>query len=133
VYVPLAELDVVPAPTRARLTAAGVMSPERFLRVTADGAQRRAWAERTSIPLPELESARARVALVMHRGIGLERAHDLAALGIHTRADLAAWPADALAAAIAHRRPGDRRNRFLERRARVWTSGLGDATRGGAR
>jgi predicted flap endonuclease-1-like 5' DNA nuclease len=133
VYVPLAGLDVVPAPTRARLAAAGATSPERFLRETAGEARRRAWAARTSIPLPDLESARARVALVMHRGIGLERAHDLAALGIHTRADLAAWPADALAAAIARRRPGDRRNPFLERRARVWTSGLGDATTGDAR
>jgi predicted flap endonuclease-1-like 5' DNA nuclease len=132
-YAPLAELDVVPAPARARLAEAGVTSPERFLRETEDDAKRRALAGRTSIPLSDLESARDRVALVMHRGIGLERAHDLAALGIHTRTDLAAWPADRLAAAIARRRPGDRRNRFLERRARVWTSGLGDVTTGGAR
>ena len=118
VYVPLAGLDVVPAATRARLSAAGLVSPERFLRETSDA---------------ELESARAQVALVMHRGIGLERTHDLAALGIRTRGDLARWRADALAAAIAQRHPGDRRNRFLERRARVWTSGLGDARAGGAR
>ena len=75
--------------------------------------------------LAELESARGQVALVMHRGIGLERTHDLAALGIRTRDDLARWSPDALAAAIAQRHPRDRRNRFLDRRARVWTSGLG--------
>ena len=132
-YVPLAELDVVPVSTRQRLAAAGVASPERLLRETADGASRAALAARTSIPLADLDEARARVALVMHRGIGLERAHDLAGLGIRTRADLAAFPADALASAIARRRPGDRRNPFLERRARVWTGGLGDATTGGAR
>ena len=133
VYVPLAGLDVVPAATRARLSAAGLESPERFLRETSDAGRRRGWAIRTSIPLAELESARAQVALVMHRGIGLERTHDLAALGIRTRDDLARWRADALAAAIAQRHPGDRRNRFLERRARVWTRGLGDARAGGAR
>ena len=133
VYVPLAGLDVLPAATRGRLSAAGLVSPERFLRETAEAAQRSAWAARTSLPLAELESARAHVALVMHRGIGLERAHDLAALGIRTREDLARWPAGALAAAIAQRRPGDRRNPFLERRARVWTSGLREPTAGGAR
>jgi len=132
-YVPLGGLDVIPASVRAPLSAAGLASPERFLRETADASARRAWAARASIPLADLESARARVALVMHRGIGLQRAHDLAALGIHTRADLAAWPADALAAAIARGRPGDPRNRFLERRARVWTNGLRDATGDGAR
>jgi len=132
-YVPLAGLDVLPESVRARLAAAGMSSPERFLRATADPASRRACAERASIPLPEIETARARVVLVMHRGIGLERAHDLAALGIHTREDLAAWRADALAAAIAGRRPGDPRNRFLERRARVWTNGVGGVTADAAR
>jgi hypothetical protein len=132
-YVPLAGLDVIPASVRVRLAAAGLSSPEQFLRETKDAPSRRACAVRTSIPLADLESARDRVALVMHRGIGLERAHELGALGIRTRSDLAAWPADALAAAIARRRPGDPRNRFLERRARVWTSGLEDATTGVAR
>jgi hypothetical protein len=133
VYVPLTGLDVVPATTQARLSAAGLVSPERFLRETSDAGRRRAWAMRTSIPLAELESARAQVALVMHRGIGLERVHDLAALGIRTRDELGRWRSDALAAAIAQRHPGDRRNPFLERRARVWTSGLGEPRAGGAR
>jgi hypothetical protein len=133
VFVPLAGLDVIPGSVRTRLAAAGLASPERFLRETKDAESRQALAVRASIPLADLESARARVALVMHRGIGLERAHDLGALGIYTRADLAAWPAEALAAAVAARRPGDPRNPFLERRARVWTNGLRDATRGDAR
>src|SRR4029079_3135132 len=94
-YVPLAGLDVLPESVRARLAAAGMSSPERFLRLTAYPASRGACAERAALALPEIETARARVVLVMHRGIGLERAHDLAALGIHTREDLAAWRADA--------------------------------------
>jgi len=59
--------------------------------------------------------------------------HDLDALGIRTLDDLAPWSAEDLAAAIAEGHPHDRRNRFLARRARVWTSGLGDATTGDAR
>jgi hypothetical protein len=133
VYLPLAGLDVLPVGLRTRLRDLGMTSPERFLRETAEASTRPDWAARTSTTVADLEWARARVALVMHRGIGLERAHDLAALGIHTRADLAAWPPEALAAAIARRRPGDPRNTFLERRARVWTRGLPDAREDGAR
>jgi len=133
VYVPFARLDVVPAVVRARLRAAGIESPEQLLRVTASPSDRAEWAERTALPLEELEAARARVALVVHRGLGLGRVHDLDALGIRTLDDLAPWSAEDLAAAMAERRPHDRRNRFLARRARVWTSGLGDATTGDAR
>ena len=133
VYVPFARLDVVPAVVRARLRAAGIESPEQLLRATASPSDRAEWAERTALPLEELEAARARVALVVHRGLGLVRVHDLDALGIRTLDDLAPWSAEDLAAAIAEGHPHDRRNRFLARRARVWTSGLGDATTGGAR
>lgn len=133
VYVPVARLDVVPAVVRARLRAAGIESPEQLLRATARASDRADWAARTALPLEELEEARARVELVAHRGLGRERVHDLDALGIRTLHDLARWPAEDLAAALAARRPHDPRNRFLARRARVWTSGLGDVTTGGAR
>jgi predicted flap endonuclease-1-like 5' DNA nuclease len=133
VYVPVARLDVVPAVVRARLHAAGIESPEQLLRATARASDRADWAARTALPLEELEAARARVALVAHRGLGLGRVHDLDALGIRTLDDLAQWSAEELAAAIAQRRPHDRRNRFLERRARLWTSGLDAARTGGAR
>lgn len=123
VYVPLAGLDVVPRLTRARSTAAGLVSPERFLRETEDPAHRRAWADRMALPTADLDGARERVALVVHRGLGLGRARDLEALGIRTRNDLARWPADALAREIAARHPADPRNRFLERRVRVWMAG----------
>jgi Domain of unknown function (DUF4332) len=133
VYVPVARLDVVPAVVRARLRAAGIESPEQLLRTTARASDRADWAARTALPLEELEEARARVELVAHRGLGRERVRDLDALGIHTLHDLARWSADDLAAALAARRPHDPRNRFLARRARVWTSGLGDATTDGGR
>jgi hypothetical protein len=133
VYVPVARLDVVPPVVRARLHAAGIESPEQLLRATARPSDRADWAARTALPLEDLEEARARVELVVHRGLGLGRVHDLDALGIRTLDDLARWSAEELAAAIAQRRPHDPRNRFLARRARLWTSGLDDATRGGAR
>jgi hypothetical protein len=133
VYVPLALLDVVPPVVRARLHAAGIESPQQLLRATARPSDRADWAARTALPREELEEARARVELVAHRGLGLERVHDLDALGIRTLDDLAQWSPEELAAAMAQRRPHDPRNRFLARRARLWTSGLGDATGGGAR
>ena len=133
VYVPVARLDVVPAVVRARLHAAGIESPDQLLRATARPSDRAEWAARTALPPEELEEARARVELMTHRGLGLGRVHDLDALGIHTLDDLAKWSAEELAAALAGRRPHDPRNRFLARRARVWTSGLGEARTAGAR
>jgi predicted flap endonuclease-1-like 5' DNA nuclease len=128
VYVPLARLDVLAPHLRGSLAAAGLASPERFLRATRDPAAREAWAARAGVPMADLEAARTRVALVVHHGLGLERAHELQSLGIASLADLARWPPEELAAALAAQRPADPRNRFLERRARVWTSGL-DAAR----
>jgi hypothetical protein len=133
VYVPFAGLDVVPRVVRARLVASGLTSPEAFLRATSDAEKRAAWAERLALEPEELASARGRVELVVHRGLGLDRVHDLEAIGIRSLADLAAWPPDALAAAVSRRRPDDPRNRFLERRARVWTRGLVDPRRRAAR
>jgi hypothetical protein len=133
VYVPLARLEVVPSVVRARLVSAGLSSPERFLRETRDVDRRRDWEQRLALPPEDLERARERVALVVHRGIGLGRAHDLEALGIRSLRDLARWPAADLAREIARLRPADPRNRFLERRARVWTAGLRDLREPGGR
>ncbi len=133
VYVPLAGLDAVPPLMRARLADAGLVGPERFLRETEDPAQRRAWAERLALPTADLDAVRERVALVVHHGIGVHRAHDLEVLGIRTVADLAKWPAEALAREIAIRRPADPRNRFLARRVRVWLARGAAPTRRGER
>jgi hypothetical protein len=98
-YTPLARLDLLPAEERRALLAAGLRSPEQAL----------------TVPLPE--PARETLALVVHRGLGQERARALGALGIDEVADLAAWSPEALAGAL---RTADPRDRFLARRARVW-------------
>jgi hypothetical protein len=133
VYVPLAGLDAMPPALRARLTAAGVASPERFLRDTEGSAARAAWAGRLGLPPEDLDRLRERVALVVHRGLGAERARQLEGLGIRSVDDLARWRAKELAAALAAGHPSDPGNRFLERRARVWTDGAAAATGRGAR
>jgi hypothetical protein len=127
VYVPLRDLDVIPARARERLASSGLASPERFLRATRQSEARSEWAARTGLSVPEVESARARAALVVHRGLGLDRARQLERLGIRSLEDLAAWPADAIARELAALRPDDPRNRFLDRRARVWTRSLDPA------
>jgi predicted flap endonuclease-1-like 5' DNA nuclease len=131
VYVPLAGLEMMTPAARARLVEAGVTSPERFLRETADVSARAAWAERLGMAADDLDRLRPRVALLLHRGIGAQRARDLEALGIHTVDDLARWPPSALAASLAARQPLDPRNRFLERRVRVWTDAAAARGRGG--
>ncbi|PYQ54672.1 MAG: hypothetical protein DMF78_04935 [Acidobacteria bacterium] len=128
VYVPLAGLDLIVPETRSRLAAAGLVSPERFLRATRDPEARAAWSARAGVTVAELEAARSRVALIAHRGLGLDRARQLEALGIRSLQDLARWPPEALAAALAAQRPADPRNPFLERRARIWASGLDAAS-----
>ena len=76
VYVPLAGLDVVPART-PRAAGRGRPGQPRAASCARRRTprERRAWAGRASGPPAEDSSAaRARVALVMHRGLGLERA-----------------------------------------------------------
>ncbi len=63
------------------------------------------------------------MALVLHRGLGDDRARELNGLDIRTREDLARWSPESLAEALqasGARGP----HRFLERRARVWLEGL---------
>jgi hypothetical protein len=66
------------------------------------------------------------VELVMHRGLGEDRALALQRLGIASVDDLARWDAAALATALRVQGDGPR-DRFLERRARVWVGGGGAA------
>jgi hypothetical protein len=133
VYVPMAGLEAVTPAARARLIEAGVTSPERFLRDTAEAPARGAWAQRLGLPRDDLDRVRDRVELVVHRGLGGERAGQLEAIGIRSVDDLGRWPASDLAEALAARHPADPRNRFLERRARVWTDGAAAATGRGGR
>src|SRR5262249_43200637 len=99
-YVPVERLLVLSAPHREALAAAGLERPERLLRARADEARLPGWSARTGIPVDELRADRERVALVMHRGLGQDRATSLARLGIRTRADLARWTPEALAARL---------------------------------
>jgi len=125
VYVPLARLDLVSAGARSRLSASGITSPERLLRETRDPARRRELAARTGLTVDEVERVRERVALVAHRGIGLDRARELDGIGLRTLSELRTWTPEAIASSLRARRPSDPRNRFLERRARVWFESLG--------
>ena len=112
-YVPLARLELLPEDARRRLAQAGVESPERLARVRP--------GEVGDVPPAALERWRETDALVAHRGLGQERARALGRLGIDEVADLSAWAPDELARAL---RSPDPRDRFLERRARVWTRSL---------
>jgi hypothetical protein len=120
-YRPVAELSVLPPDQRVRLAEAGLGSPEKLLRVLRTPEGLRQAASRTGIPAAEMDRIREAVALVMHRGLGDDRARQLGLLGIHDRTALARWRAMDLAAAL--RRQGTApRDRFLERRVRVWVS-----------
>jgi hypothetical protein len=122
-YVPVARLELLPAAERARLSAAGLDSPEALLRALGTPAGLQAWSARTGIDPDTLEEVRSRVALVMHRGLGQRRALQLARLGVDDLDGLAAWDAGSLAAALWEQgRAGP--DRFLERRARVWLQDL---------
>lgn len=118
-YVPVRELQVLPEPMRSRLAGLGLGSPEKVRRVLDDPEARGRLAAASGLGPGELERARESVRLVLHQGLGEDRALQLARLGIRRVDDLARWqPAD-LAAAL--RAQGVQpRDRFLERRAGVW-------------
>jgi hypothetical protein len=122
IFVPVSALASVPPSDRAALAAAGLDGPERLLRALDTPEERRSLGAQTGIPESTLETHRERVALVMHRGLGEERARQLATLGIDTRRDLSRWSAEALAKEL-RRQGASPRDRFLERRARVWLGG----------
>src|SRR5262245_34839021 len=123
IYTEVERLEVLPMLDRERLAAAGLESPEWLLRALSVEEEMDEWSARTGLSPEVLVAHRERVALVMHRGLGLDRARELEALGIRTRQDLAAWSPERLAAAL--RATGARGpDPFLERRVRVWLGGL---------
>ena len=119
-YAPTAQLSVLPAADRARMASAGLRSPELIHRRLRSDAGRAEWASRTGIDAETLRAHFESVRLVMHRGIGHERAARLAAIGVHRVEDLDRWAAVDLATRL---RTGDPRDRFLERRLRGWGTG----------
>ena len=122
VYVPIARMQVLPPAARQRLSALGLTSQEKLLRALRDGPARDEWARRSGMAAAELQAIRDRVALVVHRGLGDQRAQQLDRLGVHRLDDLARWSPGPLAAAL--RAQGETpRDRFLERRVRVWLRG----------
>jgi uncharacterized protein DUF4332 len=122
-YAPVARLGVLPARDRAALAGAGLGSPERLARALRDDTELAGWSARTGVGVEALRRDRDRVDLVLHHGLGDDRARELERVGIETRADLAGWRASELAAAL--RRAGARGpERFLERRVRVWLQGI---------
>jgi hypothetical protein len=120
VYVPAADMQVLPAAVRGPLSALGLHSQERLLRALGTPPGREEWSRRSGIPAADLEAAYRQVDLVTYKGLGDGRAAQLARLGIRRRQDLARWSAPALAAALRAQGSGPR-DRFLERRVRVWT------------
>jgi hypothetical protein len=120
-YAPVRALSLLPKEERDRLEAAGLGSPERLLRALGTDEGRAAWSRRTGVSADRLESVYETVALVMHRGLGHDRASQLARMGIRTRAELRRWSAEALTRAL--RQLGSSpRDRFLERRTRIWAT-----------
>jgi uncharacterized protein DUF4332 len=118
-YVPVRELQVLPAPVRSRLAEAGLGSPEKVRRALDDPASRARLAAAGGLDDGALERAREGVGLVLHQGLGDGRALQLSRLGIRRTADLASWSPPVLAAALRAQGPQPR-DRFLERRAGVW-------------
>ena len=118
-YVPVEELQVLPEPMRSRLAGLGLGSPEKVRRVLDDPEARGRLAAASGLGPGELERARESVRLVLHQGLGADRALQLERLGIRRVDDLARWRPAELAAAL-RAQGAQPRDRFLERRAGVW-------------
>jgi hypothetical protein len=118
-YRPVADLETLPAGSRARLASLGLTSPEKLVRALRGEAGLLRWSERSGLPPDDLRLCRERAALVLHEGLGAERAVQMERAGIRRVEDLAAWSPQALAAALRAQGTTER-DRFLERRAGVW-------------
>jgi hypothetical protein len=118
-YVPVARMSMLPEPARLRLHALGLSSQERLLRALDGARGRAAWAARSGLTVAELGEVYERSALVAHEGLGNDRARLLERLGVRDRVALRRWDAAALTAALRAHSDGPR-ERFLERRVRVW-------------
>ena len=118
-YAPVKELQVLPEPIRSRLAALGLGSPEKVRRVLDDPEARARLAAASGLGPGALERTRESVSLVLHQGLGEDRALQLQRVGIRRVADLAPWrPAEL--AAVLRAQGASPRDRFLERRAGVW-------------
>ena len=118
-YAPVKELQVLPEPIRSRLAALGLGSPEKVRRVLDDPEARARLAAASGLGPGELERTRESVSLMLHQGLGEDRALQLQRVGIRRVADLAPWRPAELAAAL-RAQGAQPRDRFLERRAGVW-------------
>ncbi len=118
-HASVGELAVLPKPHREQLSRLGLVAPERLVAVLSTSQGLGEWSTRSGLSESELVASRERVALVLHRGLGLDRALQLEALGIRTRDDLRVWTSAELAAGLRALKPG-RVDPFLDRRARVW-------------
>jgi hypothetical protein len=124
-YVPVAAATVLPEEGRLRLHALGLTSQEKLLRALGEARHRADWSARSGLTEAELAEVHERAALVAHAGMGDQRARQLERVGIRDRAALRGWTAPALAAVL--RAQGETpRDRFLERRIRVWLRSLPD-------
>ena len=122
-YLPLAEIDLIDPRVRAALLAAGAHTPEQGLRVLERAKGDGALARRAGVAPGDLDEAADRLGLVLHHHMGADRAAELVDLGIHRVADLDRWAPDTLTQALRARGAVTQRDRFLERRVRVWFRG----------
>jgi hypothetical protein len=119
---PVAATRALPEDARERLDALGLSSLEKLLRALRDPDARAAWAAPSGLTPAQLGEVYERAALVAHQGLGDDRARQLERLGIRDRTALRTWTVPALAAALRAQEDGPR-ERFLERRVRVWLRG----------
>jgi hypothetical protein len=128
VYQPVSRMQTVPADVRERLADAGLDTAERALRALDTAADRAELSARTGLPATVLLDARDRIALVLHRGLGDDRAAQLQRVGVTRVADLRRWSPEALAEALRAQGPRPK-DRFLERRACIWIDGAATSPR----
>jgi hypothetical protein len=121
-YVPVTRLAPLPRDAAQRLASLGLTSPEKLARALETPEGRARWALRSGVSEQELGALHDRIRLVMHRGLGQDRALQLARLGVHSLQDLSRWHPDVLAAAL-RAQGSSPRDRFLERRVRAWFNG----------
>jgi hypothetical protein len=122
-HAPVADLRILDPEVRRRLAEAGFDTPERLARQARSPEGRLAIAGAAGLAEADVEEAATRTRLVLHHGLGDDRALQLERLGIRRVEDLAGREAATLAVAIRGQ-GAQPRDRFLERRARVWLSGL---------
>jgi hypothetical protein len=120
-YTPLAEVAIVDPRVRQALVASGAHTPEQGLRLLRSGDT--SLARRAGVTPRDLDEAARRLGLVLHHQMGADRAAQLGELGIHGVSDFDGWTPDTLTEALRARGAITLRDRFLDRRVRVWFRG----------